>query len=344
MTYDVPVVDAHHDLLLELALRSAEERPFERHYLSTLRAGGVGLQVCPITVLPGQLPEPALRAAMRQANAFRRALRECPDETAAIETREDLDRIAGGGRIGMLLAMEGTDALGRDVDLIDLFWDLGVRMVGLTWTQRNLFADGDAEPPGGGLSTLGRKLVERLARLGAIIDLAHANETTFADVLACAPDAPVVISHGGCRALYDIPRITSDEQLRALAERDGVIGIAVAPPLLSASSDTSIERWVDHVEHVARVVGIEHVGVGTDFVLQIHRAGALTEEHAGMPPGSLEGSVMLSSFDGLAGPEGLPELTTALARRGYDDAAIEAVLGGNFLRVLHRLPTADGRG
>jgi membrane dipeptidase len=333
-----PVVDAHSDLLLELTLRSTEERPFERHYLDALRAGSVAVQVCAISTLPAHLPERALRVGLQQALAFRRALRENPDATLGVRGGDDLDAVGDDGRIGLLLAFEGVDALGVDADLFELFWDLGVRMVGLTWSSRNAFADGDAEPAGGGLSVLGRRLVARLAELGVVIDLAHAGEGTFRDVLAQAPEAPIVVSHGSCRALIDMPRATSDEQLRLLAERDGVIGIVAAPPLLDRTGNTSIERMVDHIDHVAQLVGVRHVGVGSDFFVQLYASGALQPKDVGLSPDSRMWAAMSHAMDGLEGPAQLPALAAALALRGYADADVAAVLGGNFLRVLRRLP------
>ncbi len=333
-----PVVDAHSDLLLELAMRAPEERPFARHYLDDLRQGGIAVQTCAISTLPGHLPEKALRVALDQAMAFRRAVDENPDATLRVTSGADCDRALDGGRIGMLLAFEGVDALGSDVGLFDLFWELGVRMVGLTWSPRNAFADGDGEPPSGGLSALGRRLVGRLAELGVVIDLAHSSEGTFRDVVAQAPDAPIVVSHGCCRALIDTPRATGDEQLRVLAERDGVIGIVTAPPLLNRAGDRSIERLVDHVDHVAQLVGIEHVGLGSDFSAQLYASGAFTAKDVGMSPDAPMWTAMAHPIDGLEGPAQLPALADALARRGYADADVAAVLGGNFLRVLRRLP------
>src|SRR5690606_37117449 len=115
-----PVVDAHSDLLLELAMRASEERPFARHYRDDLCRGNVAVQTCAISTLPGHLPEKALRVALNQAMAFRRAVDENPDATLRVTSGADVDRALDAGRIGMLLAFEGVDALGVDVDLFDL--------------------------------------------------------------------------------------------------------------------------------------------------------------------------------------------------------------------------------
>lgn len=318
------IADAHNDLLLELVHRRAEERPFERYWLPKLEAGGVGLQVCPLYAEIEEGPERALADALAQTTAFRRAVREAEGRVSWVRTREELDTL--DGRIGLLLSLEGCEPLGADPELFEVFWELGVRMVSLTWNRRNAFADGAGEPAHGGLSSRGRELVARLVELGAILDLAHASERTFRDVLEAAPDAPVLVSHACCRALVDTPRNVGDDQLRALAERDGVLCL-MALPLVVAPERPTIERLVDHVEHAVEVMGTEHVGLGGDFMHQLALAVGFSENAA--------------PIEGLAGPEDYPALVAALRARGFDGDELEAILSGNLLRLLRRgLPTA----
>jgi membrane dipeptidase len=322
------IVDAHTDLLFELAFRADEERPFATHWLPKLRAGGVGVQVCPIYVELEDLPELGLRRALGQVHAFHRAVRESADDVAVVRSAADLDAL--DGRIGLLLALEGVEPLGYDPWLADIFWELGVRMVSLTWNRRNPFADGLGEVGDGGLSGLGRELVQRLAGLGAILDLSHASERTFADVLETVPEATVVVSHANCRAVVDTPRNLSDEQIRALAARDGVVGVLAHPFVLA---EPTIERLVDHVDHVASLVGVEQVGLGGDFTAQLVRSGAVGRVPLSLLP---PGMPLDAAVEGLAGPEGYPALVAVLQARGYDGDRLEAVLGGNWLRVFRK--------
>jgi membrane dipeptidase len=321
--------DAHNDLLLELVHRRAEERPFERHWLPNLVAGGVGLQVCPLYAEVAEGPERALAEALLQTTAFRRAVSESSDHVVAVRSRADLDALAG--RIGLMLSLEGCEPLGSNPELIDVFYELGVRMVSLTWNRRNAFADGAGEPGHGGLSSLGRELVRRLEELGVLIDLAHASERTFADVLEAAPGSKVLVSHAGCRAIVDTPRNISDDGLRALAERGGVF-CAMALPLVVDPEQPTIERVVDHVDHAVQVMGVEHVGLGGDFIHQVALACGFGGNSAAalMPPGMK----MEDGIEGLAGPEDYPALVAALRSRGYDGADLDAILSGNLLRLL----------
>ena len=151
------IADAHVDILLELAHREhrlGETDVFARTWLPLLEAGDVGLQVCPVFVDLELQPEGTLREALRQVTALQHALRESPDRLVAVRSRADLDAVERGERIGLMLALEGVEPFGYEVATADLFWELGLRMAGLTWNRRNPFADGAADE--GGLSRLGR--------------------------------------------------------------------------------------------------------------------------------------------------------------------------------------------
>jgi membrane dipeptidase len=334
------IADAHVDLLLELAARTraGEAEPFGEHWLPSLRAGGVRLQICPIYVEGDLVPDGALRAALTLAAAFHVAVRETP-EALQVAAPADLDPVEAGKRLGLMLALEGTEALGSSPELIDAFWALGVRMVGLTWARRNAFADGSAEPNPGGLSKIGLELVDRLVALGCAIDLAHASEQTFADVLERAPGAAVLVSHTCCRALRDTPRNTSDDQLRALAERGALVGIMALPSAVDPER-ADLERYLDHVEHAISVVGPEHVCLGGDFMAQLVRSGAVRitpRELSTLPPGIDPGRPVA----GIAGPQDYPAVTAGLRRRGHDEATVAAVTHGNLVHFLRRtLPAA----
>lgn len=333
-----PIVDAHNDLLLELAYRSGrgEPNPFAEHWLPPLRRGGVRLQVCPTFADLELLPEGALREILGQVAAFNRALRDNGDAVAAVRTQEDLAIVAGGDRIGLMLSVEGAEPLGYDPWMAEVLFDLGVRMLGLTWNRRNPFADGVAESGAGGLSRLGRELVDLCGQLGIIVDLAHASERTFWDVIDNDGGASVIVSHAGCRAHLDHPRNLSDEQLRALADRGGVLGLMLHPIVIDESAP-SIDRAIDHLDHAVEVMGMEHVGLGGDFTRQVVRAlGYVPPPDALLP----DGMPIDAALEGLAGPEDYPNLEAALVRRGYEGERLEALLSGNLLRFLGAaLPT-----
>jgi len=325
------IVDAHNDLLAELVHRDGEELPFARYWRPELDAGGVGLQVCAIYTADDA--DDALRLGLAQAAAHHRLLAESPD-VVPVRTAQDLDREG----LRVMLSVEGAELFAADPQLAYGYWGLGARMFSLTWNHRNAFADGLGVEDDEGLSALGRELVDILAGLGAMLDLSHASPRTFDDVLAAAPEASVLASHACCRAVHDTPRNLSDEQLIAVSARGGVVGM-MALPLTVDPSQPTIDRLIDHVDHAVQVMGIEHVGLGGDFIRQLARAKGMTEIRGGLfPPGMEPGA----AIEGLEGPAGYPGLVAALERRGYRGDRLDAILRENWLRVFRAgLPASE---
>jgi membrane dipeptidase len=343
---DLPelIVDAHNDLPFELVYRRQEANPFATHWLPKLERGGVRLVVCALSAETEDLPESALRRTLEQVTACHRAIRENSDYVSFVRSARDLDAVKTGERIGLVLCVEGGEPFGYDPEMADVFWELGVRVFGLTWNRRNAFGDGLGEPPGGGLTHRGMALVDQLTQRGAIIDLAHASERTFFEVLERVEDGTVILSHAGCRSIVDSPRNASDEQLEALAGHGGVLGIMALPFVIDPSNPT-IARMIDHFDHAVELMGIEHVGIGGDFQRQIALSGAFRT-----PPSQVNVETLLppgmtldASLKNLAGPEDYPALVQALTERGYAGERLERILGGNFVRVFERtLPGDEG--
>jgi membrane dipeptidase len=324
------IADAHVDILLELAHREhrlGETDVFARTWLPLLEAGGVGLQVCPVFVDLELQPEGSLREALRQVTALQHALRESPDRVVAVRTRADLDAVERGEQIGLMLALEGVEPFGYEVATADLFWELGLRMAGLTWNRRNPFADGAADE--GGLSRLGRTLLGRFAELGVILDLAHASPRLFEECVQ-SYEGRLLVTHAGCRAVNETPRNLSDEQLRELAVRDGIFGLMLHP-LTIDPVDPTIARVVDHLDHAASVIGPERPCLGGDWTKRLHELMPAPAPPDGlMPPGLAEGTTIA----GLSGPEEYPALANALRERGWSGPELDGLLAGNLLRFL----------
>jgi membrane dipeptidase len=204
-------------------------------------------------------------------------------------------------------------------------------MVALTWNSPT-WAAGGADTPDEGLTDAGRELLDELNELGAVLDVAHASPPTFDEVVAGARH--VVCSHACCRALEDIPRNLSDDQLRALAARGGVLG-AMALAFVVSFERPTIERFVDHVDHAVEAMGIEHVGLGADVIDQVTQV----ELAAGkpLPPVMVEvlergGGRM--GLEGFEGPEDYGRVVDGLRARGYEGERLDAITHANLLRVL----------
>jgi len=221
-----------------------------------------------------------------------------------------------------------VEPLGSDLGLLRIFYELGVRVIGLTHALRNYAADGAFFTPKktglqGGLSDFGVSLLEQAQAMGVLIDVSHLNDPGFWDVVKFSK-TPIMASHSNCRALADHPRNLTDEQIRAVADTGGVIGVNsinlfVSPP--------DLPHLMDHVDHLVKVAGREHVGLGLDFCeyLLQHKSPV---ERASMRPGAY------LSVDGLNGDRDVPKIPAMLAERGYPADTIEMILGENFLRVF----------
>ncbi len=333
------IADAHLDLLLELGyreLRFGERETFARTWLPLLEAGGVGLQVCPVFVELERQPEGTLREALGQATCLLRAVKENGDRVQQVRSATDLDVVERRERIGLMLSLEGVEQFGYELWPAETFWELGVRMAGLTWNRRNPYSDGAAED--GGLSQLGRALVDELVDLGVILDLAHASTKAFSEIITRANGAPVICSHAGCRAVNDHPRNLDDDQLRSLADAGGLFGLMVHPLAIDPVTRT-LDRVVDHLEHAIEIVGVEGVCLGGDFTTRLSQVlPPMPVPGDGlMPPGLEPGA----GIEGLKGPEDYPGLVEKMRSRGWNETDIAAVSCDNLLRFLRRsLPAA----
>ena len=327
------IADAHVDLLMELAYRErrlGETNVFADTWLPRFEHGGVGLQVCAVYVDVTVQPEGSLREALSMVAAFQNALRENHDRIVQVTSAADLEAVESGERIGLMLSLEGVECFGVETWPADVFHALGVRMAGLTWNRRNAFADGAAEE-GGGLSRLGRELVDRFVRLGVILDLAHASRGAFTEILERTGGAPVICSHGACSAVHDTPRNLDDDQLRALADAGGVLGLMLHPIAIGPERRT-LDGVVDHLEHAVSVMGGDRVCLGGDFTTRLWQAmpPPPIPKDGLMPPGLEPGA----GIEGLTGSEQYPALVEKLDERGWGPEEIAAVTGGNLLRVL----------
>jgi membrane dipeptidase len=327
----IRIADGHSDLLQELvfAEQQGEDNPFRSRWLEQLQDGGVVLQVCAVYEAPQSAADAAFRQVLRQVASFHAAVESNP-EVSAVNSRRDVVELGSGG-LGLLLAIEGVSSFGEDVWPVDLLARLGVRVLAPTWNEQNPFAHGCDHD--GGLTELGRGLIDRVSTLGLVVDLAHASPQTMSDVLERAPEGAVFVSHASCRAVHDHRRNLSDPQLTALAEHGGVVCL-MPHPLVVGPSEPTIDRFVDHIDHAVSVVGADRVGLGGDFLKQIARA-------TGSSGHAQDGVEIEATLAGLEGPRDYPGLLDALRARGYSQEDVEAIAGGNLLRFLAAGPLPD---
>lgn len=264
-----------------------------------------------------------------------------PDHFMKVLTGRDLTGAKAAGRMGLIYGFQDTSSLDGQLDRLAVFHGLGVRIVQPCYNRRNLMGDGCLEPANGGLSTLGRELIGEINKLKILLDLSHAGARTQSEGIA-ASKAPMAITHTGCRALVDVPRNTHDSELKALADRGGVVGIYFMP-FLRASGQPHAEDLIRHLEHAVNVCGEDHVGLGTDGGISGIK---LDEKYAAFQRKFFEDRAKA----GIAAPGEaadvfnlVPEYNDArrfytlandLTDRGWPAKRVEKILGANFARLF----------
>lgn len=305
------IADCHCDTI---GLLGKEDYLFSRHNLRghldlpRLIAGGVGLQFFAICTAP-YMQHGYARAALEQISRYHRCLDENRRSLKSLEEAGDLAALEEG-KIGALLALEGAEPLEGSLELLDIFYRLGVRSLSLTWNHRNLYADGvGEEAAGGGLTRAGRELVRQIFRRKMILDLSHLSTRSFFEALELA-ERPPLVSHANSRRLCGHPRNLTDDQLKALAAKGGVIGLSLYPRFISGSTEASLEQLLDHFVHIAGLIGVQHLAFGSDF----DGIDGTVEE------------IKDASQYGL-----LPE---ALCKRGFEPREVELIAWKNVRRIL----------
>lgn len=263
-----------------------------------------------------------------------------PDYFTLVRVAADCDRAKRAGQLGIILSFESAEMLGDKLDSLTTFRNLGVRVMQMSYNRKSPFAAGVMEPTAGGLTPLGRDAVKEMNRLGIAIDLSHANAATTTDVLALSAKAPIM-THTGCAAVHAHPRTKSDAQLKALAEKGGVVGIFDLPYLTASPRQPTVSDYMQHLTHALKVAGEDHVGIGSDVGIEPFdtspkgMAEFHKEEDARKKAGLAAPEEDRPTYvEGLNTPLRLEIIADQLLRRGYSAAVTEKVLGANFARVF----------
>jgi membrane dipeptidase len=326
------IVDFHFDLLIDLYEKRDRPGALVSHFLPEFEAGDIGVLGVAIYVEDRYLPEMGLRVALDQVARLYAEV-EQTERFAVCKTFGEIQQARAANKIALVITMEGVEPLGDDLDLLRAFYELGLRSVGLTHARRNAAGSGGIFKPSGssrdGLTNFGRAVVRECERLGILIDLAHINPKGFEDIVELT-SKPFIVSHTNVRKFCDIERNMSDEQIKVIGQRGGVVGVNAILVSRDAKSST-IDRYVDHIEHVIGLIGIDGVGIGFDFCEYLFE--------------QLPDKVRTELAAKLTKPHFIPDLTNhsharnltrKLIERGFSDADIEKILRGNWLRVLEQ--------
>jgi membrane dipeptidase len=314
--FDAIVVDGHCDTLGAVLRgeRTLDQRSDRGHVdLPRLRDGGVTGQVFACFTPVHEYHRSATRYALDMIDELHQAIGAHPGDLLLATGAADIRRAKAEGRIAGILGLEGAEPLGDSLAVLRSFHRLGVRVLGLTWNFRNEVADGVMEGHDArGLTPFGVQVVEECNRLGVLLDVSHLAPAGVEDVLRVSQQ-PVIASHSNARSLCDHMRNLSDAQIEAIARGGGLAGVTFVDAFLhQPAAKATIEHALDHIDHLLRVAGSDHVMIGSDF-------------------------------DGATMPEGLedatryPALTAGMLARGHDERTVRQVLGLNFLRVFEQV-------
>ena len=324
------IIDMHFDLPMDLYEKRQHRDVLETEFLPEFEAGNISVIGTAIYIEDRYLPEAGLRVALDQ-------IARLYAETAASERFTicknylDVQTAREAGKIAFLITMEGVEPLGTDLNQLRVFYELGVRSIGLTHARTNAAGHGGVFAASGsprkGLTSFGREVVRECETLGVIIDLAHINPIGFEEILSIMTKPPIV-SHTNVRRYYDIERNISDEQIRMIGERGGVIGvncILVSPK----EEESTLDHYVDHIEHIVNLIGIDSVGIGFDFFEFIYRHWPESRQK------ELAAKFTTPHFiPDLSNHSHARNLTRKLIERGFSDEQIEKILRGNWIRIF----------
>ena len=279
-----------------------------------LKSSGISV-FHPAVDLPAAHP---YEATLDWIDGWKRFLFRHRDQFTVITESAGIERSRGEGKIGVLLGMQNANHF-RTVDDVRLFYALGQRVTQLTYNQHNSLGCGCCEARDRGLTAYGAQIVAEMNRLGMAVDVSHAGDRTTLDAFETS-SKPVLITHANCRALVNHPRCKPDNVIKAMAATGSVMGLTGIRMFVSSNGKPTVHDLLDHYDHVARLVGVEHLGIGSDTDLE----GC---DRAGVP----------FDISGLNHPLRIYDLTEGLIRRRYSNSSIELILGGNFARVLKEI-------
>jgi membrane dipeptidase len=314
------LIDGHNDLpwairLFESAPRSVRDYDITGNAightdLDRLLDGQVGAQFWSVYIPSDYADSGFARVQLEQIDIARQLIRDYSGHLEMARGASDIERIFGQGRIASMLGVEGGHAVENSLGVLRTYYDLGVRYMTLTHGGNIDWADSATDEANhGGLTAFGEEVVREMNRLGMLVDLSHVAPSTMSDALNVA-ESPVIFSHSSARALRDHPRNVPDSILQRLPDNGGVVMVTFVPSFLTDNETATIADVANHIEHVRRVAGVDHVGIGSDF------------DGISSTPAGLED---VSKF---------PDLFAELSRRGWSDEELRKVAGENMLRVI----------
>lgn len=331
------IIDGHSDILVDIGKHwiAGRRGRLADHHVPKMREGGVTGAWCPVAVdNPSHEGDPHDRM-MRTLEAVLDEVQHASDEVVIVNNAQSFESTMRSGRIALFLGIEGTMPLAGRPERVSEMHRLNLRWAGLTWNARNAVGDGLGVKDPNGLTEAGREVVAEMERLGIVVDLTHGSIPLFDDVISLTR-APIAVTHSNARSLCDHVRNLTDEQLRAIRSRNGIVGVNFFPALLTSERRTVMtDDIVRHADYLRRIVGDHGVTLAADFIDYDQEAMA-----AGLAASQVDYGSNLAYPEGVETTRGMSNVLRALRDAGWSDEAIERIAWRNQIEFLQRVERA----
>lgn len=315
------VIDSHLDIggIIYNARLNGQRKVMESLFLKDFRSASFNFIIGAIFVENEFLPDMALKIALKQVDAIYTDIEESKEHFLLVTNKDEMDTSIRENKIGIIMSLEGAEPIGHDLSLLNIFYRLGVRGLGLTWSRRNFAADGSyfrdpKEGIRGGLTPFGIDLVRYAENIGMFIDVSHINDEGFTDVTEYT-NLPFIASHSNSRSVNDIRRNLTDSQIEFIGQNNGVIGINAYKKIVSSNeAEQNIDKLCDHVEHIISLAGEDSIGFGFDLCNNYYNSG--------------------KDYDTIKNHSESLLITEELLKRGFTKDTLSKLVGGNYYRYL----------
>jgi membrane dipeptidase len=300
-----------------------------------------GITMLDTTLGPAGRPTFSYEAAVQDLATWHGVFNQYRDKVIHVRRTDDILQAKREGKFAVMLGFQNGTHLNRDLRNVDFFYHLGIRQIQLTYNELNALGAGSTERVDTGLSDFGVEVVHRMNDLGMLVDLSHCGIKTTLDAIELSKK-PVIFSHTNCRALNDNMRCKNDEQIRKLAAKGGVMGITTVNFFVSNKPRSTLDDYIAHIEHVVKLVGVDHVGIGTDSSIPGWRSNFPTEKafwdfHSQFkfkPGADVRWPPFIEELDV---PEKFHVIRKRLIQKGFSTTDVAKILGGNFLRIYREI-------
>jgi membrane dipeptidase len=266
--------------------------------------------------------------------AVRTRLKQHSDKYIIVESTEDIHRAKKEKKLGITFLLQGPNPLDKNLDMLEVYYTLGVRSIILAYNIRNPFADGCIEPNDAGLSRLGQRLIRQMNELGLVVDCSHTGYRSSMEAIELS-ESPVIFSHSNVYALHPHPRNLKDDQIKAIAQKGGLIGINGNAGLLG-EKNASIKKFVEHIDYITQLIGPEYVALGTDQVYFPELFNSYMKKQEIFYSLDYQKGIDVSGLSYIK-PEQIIDVVQALINLGYNQKDIQGILGDNYLQLLNKV-------